>query len=201
MIKMTELEKIYMDNYREYFSSLSPISDEIWEFYKQFVEVQYLKKGEFFTKVGSPGNVYGYVAKGLLKQYFTTYEGKEYITAFTPHNRMVSDYVSLIKEVPARTDIIALEDCTLLTIARVGSRQEMGLIATLEAVGRRLAEIRYIEKEDKEWDFLCLEAKDRYKKFCKDKADIIERLSQTDIASYLGISNVSLSRIRSSLNK
>ena len=196
-----ESEQKYIQSYRDYFHSLSPISDETWSFYRPFIETEYLEKGSFFTKVGSPGNKYAYVAKGLFKQYFTTKEGKEYITSFIEPNRMVSDYVALIQNNPSRTDIVAIEDSILLTIKTQGARKQMELNPTLEAIGRCLAEIRYIEKENKEWDFLHLDAKDRYLKFCSERADILGRLSQIEIASYLGISNVSLSRISNNLKK
>ena len=76
----------------------------------------------------------------------------------------------------------------------------MAHVYTWERIGRCLAEIRFVEKSEREWSFLCENATERYLKFCKEHPQLLQRVSQNDIACYLGISNVSLSRIVSKLS-
>lgn len=57
-----------------------------------------------------------------------------------------------------------------------------------------------MKKEQREYEFLCLSAAERYLLFCQREAELVPRLSQLDIARYLGITPVALSRIRRRLN-
>ena len=90
------------------------------------------------------------------------------------------------KMIPARTNILALEDSVVLLIDKRGARHEMALNPTWEGIGRVLAEIGYMQKEDKEWEFLCLDATERYKKLCKSRPGIIRNSANQILQALLG---------------
>ena len=198
MIETKDKHDKYLEEYRNYFSSLLySISDHHWDSYKSSIEIQYFKKGELFLRPGDNANRYGFVVKGLFKQYFSTSEGKHYITSFISEKRIASDFISLIKDIPARSTIKAITDSAVLVVPKKSKIIKNLVSDSIEqGIQGVFAEINYIEKESREREFLSLTAAKRYRKFCSEKAELIENLSQSDIASYLGINYTSLSRIR-----
>jgi CRP-like cAMP-binding protein len=96
---------------------------------------------------------------------------------------------------PARTHIEALEDCDLL----VGRYEDLRALYRRhpgwQAAGRLIAEQHFIAKERREYEFLQQSASERYLAFRNERPDLAGRLAQYQVASYLGITPVALSRI------
>lgn len=189
----------YYGQYRKYLSSLLPLSSEEWESFSDLIDTKYLKKGELFLEESSPfKSNYGFVVEGILKQYFITNDGKEHITAFITENEIAADFIGMLKEIPCGTNIEALKDSVILSVSKPESWDKGDASLIFDVIEKVLAEINCIDKADRERDFLSLNATERYRKFCLDYANILNDISQSDAASYLGISSVSLSRIRGS---
>lgn len=188
----------YYGQYRNTLSNLISISDENWDYYSSLIKVEHIQKGDLYIETGLNGNKYGFIAEGLLKQYFTTMEGKDHIVSFIGENMIAADFVALRKNLPARNSIEALEDTVILSLSIPRSEQEVQSIFSWEELVKTLIESRYLEKETRELELLSLNATERYDKFCIENSSIIGCLTQSDIASYLGINPASLSRIRGS---
>lgn len=194
MTRKEIIEKQLLDTLR-YFGE---ISEQDWGSLIQHFNFKEFKKGEIILKPGDRADFSFFIGKGLIKKYFLTENGKEVITNFDGENRMVSDYVSLIQGSPSRIYIEAIEDTeTLLSSYGFKDKVEKNS-AFWQKNNRILAEKRYVEKCDREYNLLFYKAEKRLEVFKEEFGNTFSRIAQKDIASYLGITPQSLSRL---LNK
>lgn len=172
--------------------------DKKFDFYEIFKE-ESLKKGQFFIQEGQVQKKLGFISKGLVKYYYIDNKGNEWIKNFAIEGDFIASYGSLIYQSPSLYFIEALEDTSLLTIAY---EVFQGLVSTSKIWGdaaRKFTEKVYYKKEVREASFLKMDATERYLNFLKDYKHLINRVEIKDIASFIGISQVSLSRIRKNI--
>lgn len=156
-----------------------------------------LEKGEYFVRRGDVATTIGFMASGLIRYFYVADSGKEIIRYFCEGKSFVSSYTSVLKGTPSLYAIQALERTFLITIRATDwfglsqSHPVWGTITqAIQAYALTLAEKR-------EYALVSLDAKARYLQFLEDFPGLENRLKQYDIASYLGITPVALSRIRS----
>ena len=154
-----------------------------------------LKKGEFLQREGEKARYGAFVVKGLLRSYVIDNKGKEHIIQFAPENWWISDKSGMTEGL-ASFFIDAIEDAEVLLIDVAGHRLLMEKIpgyAALFSVGMQkrgaVKDIRIIHS-------LTATAEERYNDFLKTHPTIALRLPQHMLASYLGITPETLSRIR-----
>lgn len=136
------------------------------------------------------------VRKGLLKAYYIRADGKEHIKSFQPEDSIIGSMVALIDDEPSTLSLVAVEpsDLVAMPYARLeAAAQESlelssALISFLSAYGRR--------KERREFELLCLSPEDRYHQLLSSSPSLAERISQAELAAYIGVTPQALSRIK-----
>lgn len=182
-----------LKNYLQSFMSIPPLE---WPHLIKSLRYRSLKKDEHFFKQGEVFGEIGFVAKGLLYNYYTNRAGDEFVKIFVKEGEPVSPYSSQIQGIPANYSCKALENTHLITLKFEALQNLYRRHACWERLGRLNAEKYFINKESREHEFLIADAKGRYEHFVRDHQELINRVPQYLIASYLGMSPVSLSRIR-----
>jgi CRP-like cAMP-binding protein len=140
-------------------------------------------------------NVY-FVKSGLLKAYYVRSDGKEHIKSFLPEGSIIGSMVALIDNDPCTFSLSAVEDGTAIALpyrnledaARTDVLLANSLIGFLSAYGKR--------KERREYELLSLSPADRLTILTKTMPDIASRVSQADLAAYIGVTPQALSRIK-----
>ena len=160
-----------------------------------------IKKGEYFLMAGDVPEYIGFVISGLLRLFYIDNNGVEINKHFCVENTLAISYSAFLQRQESRFYIQALEDTRLLIIDHETYRHLLDGHVCWQIVARKLAEMLFILKEKREWEFLLQDAQERYLQFLEDYPDLEQRLSQYHIASYLGITPESLSRIRSGLRQ
>jgi CRP-like cAMP-binding protein len=128
--------------------------------------------------------------------YYLDATGTEWTKSFCVAGNVVAAYSALLRGEPSRLYIQALEPSTLL-IADFAAYQTLTLEHPCwQIVNCKLAESLFIKKEQRESELLLDDAPTRYQKFLDEYPGLEARVKQYHIASYLGITPVSLSRIR-----
>lgn len=155
-----------------------------------------LKKGEFFVRSGFMADSIGFVVSGLLRYYYTDRNGVEYTKAFAAENDFAVAYASMLLKQPSAFSIEALENTVLLCIKYSDWEKLLESVPCWNIVARKVVEKVYIMKQLRERELLLEDAQSRYLHFMEQYPSLHKRLKQHYIASYLGISPVSLSRIR-----
>lgn len=162
-------------------------------------QIHTLRKGEFFIRAGDVPQVIGFTISGILRLYYMDTDGNEFTKSFCAENSFVAAYSALLLKQPSRLFIQALEDVKLLIADYSAYRSLSNLYPGLQQLSCKIAEYLFIKKEQRESSLLLDDAKTRYLSFLEAYPGLEARLKQHYIASYLGITPVSLSRIRTQL--
>lgn len=155
-----------------------------------------LKRGEFLTRAGEVADQVGFVVKGLFRKLHVTSGGKAVVRGFGGPGAVVGAYVSLLTGTPSYLSVEALRDSELFTLPWSELNALYARHACFQTLGRRMAEVTLLEREARAHELLTLTASERYARFLETNPKLVEELRDYDIASYLGITPVSLSRIR-----
>ncbi len=186
----------YHKHLREAINKCTQIDDKTWELLEPHIYEKSLKKQEYFAEKGKIAKDLAYVVNGNMRHYYMR-DGEEKTTYFYFENHFVAAYASCITHSPSQLTIQALTDCDLLVFPYAIMKQLYEQSHTWERFGRLLSEYLVIGLEERMTGLLMLSPEERYKNLLEgNKGKILERIPQHYIASYLGITPVSLSRIR-----
>ena len=166
--------------------------DEIQNLFK----VENYSSGEYFIREGDIPCKIGFITKGLMKYYYIDFDGNEWIKYFSAENDFVASYASFLYKVPSLYYIEAMEDTNILSIDFNSYINNINKSKTWCTVARKYTEKIYYEKEKREASFLKENGSERYANFLNEYKHLIDRISIKDIASFIGLTPVSLSRIR-----
>jgi CRP-like cAMP-binding protein len=186
---------------RKHASIFSAIPDGDWELLLPHLEVKELKKNTFFVKEGKRSFDVGLVLDGMLRQYYTK-DGEEKTTYFFFENHFVNAYISCITGKPSHLTIEALSDVQYISFPYPVLLELYDKSMAWQKFGRLVAEYLGAGLEERMVSLLLHSPEERYLNLLNsNKRKIIERIPQHYIANYLGITPVSLSRIRKRLMK
>jgi CRP-like cAMP-binding protein len=153
------------------------------------------EKGDFFLADGQICKQVGFVTKGLLR-YYINHDGEDKTYDFAQENNFVCNYESFIPRTPSTKNIQALEDCEILQISYDDLQLFYKSISQAERFGRLVIEQVFIQTLQDLSSFYTDTPELRYEKIFKKHPDLLQRMSQYHIASYVGVKPQSLSRIR-----
>jgi CRP-like cAMP-binding protein len=139
-----------------------------------------------------------FIIKGLVRLYYTK-DGEEITGYIFKEYLFASSYDSFLRQVPGIQTLETLEDCDLLVITYNRLQQLYNELPKMHIVARKVAEQRFINAQLMLSSFILDSPEERYRKFEEQHGDLLLRVPHHIIASYLGITPVSLSRIRKRL--
>jgi CRP-like cAMP-binding protein len=157
-----------------------------------------LKKKKYFAEPGAVCSDIGFVVSGSVRYYYIK-DGEEITNYFSFENEFVSSYKSFLTRQSGFSYIQALEDTELVTISYKNMQLMLAtplLAHKMERFGRLVAEYYLICYEDRMSSFITKTPEERYIELLNTGPDILRRMPQHYIAHFLGITPVSLSRIR-----
>jgi CRP-like cAMP-binding protein len=155
-----------------------------------------LRKRQYLVQAGDVFRYECFVNKGSLRTYHIDNNGQEHIVMFAFEDWWTGDMYSFLSGQPALYNVDALEDAELLLIEKSQLEQLYIDIPKFDRFFRILLQNAYISMQRRISDNMSLTAEERYLDFIKRYPHFEQRLSQKQIASYLGITPESLSRIR-----
>lgn len=158
-----------------------------------------VKKNEYFLRAGDVPQRIGFNVSGLMRLFYIDSNGTEFIKHFCMENTLAISFSAFLLREESKFSIQAIEDTKLLTINYKTYREILDSHVCWQIVSRKLAELLYIIKEKREYELLMNSAQERYLQFLEDYPNLEHRLNNYHIASYLGITPESLSRIRTNL--
>jgi CRP-like cAMP-binding protein len=160
-----------------------------------------VKKNEYFLRARDIPQRIGFNVSGLMRLFYIDSNGTEFIKHFCMENTLAISFSAFLLREESKFYIQAIEDTKLLTINYETYREILDSHVCWQIVSRKLAELLYIIKEKREYELLMNSAQERYLQFLEDYPNLEDRLNNYHIASYLGITPESLSRIRTNLRK
>ncbi len=175
---------------------LAPIPAREWRHLERRLEPRVLAAGETLTRAGDVAEDIGFVLSGLVRKVHVTARGQAVVRDFATAGSVVGAYASLLTRKPSYLSVEALEPTRLFVLSWSELEALYERHVCWQVVGRRFAENALLEREARAHDLLTLSASERFARFCESHRAILPRLRNYDIASYLGITPVSLSRLR-----
>jgi CRP-like cAMP-binding protein len=158
-----------------------------------------LAAGEYLQRAGEVSRYAAFVAIGCLRNFVIDARGKEHIVQFGPETWWIADSISLSKGTPSAYFIEAVEDSELLLIDPAGQQHLIDRVPAYAASFRIGLQRHAAAKDQRIVSSLSATAEERYLEFLQTYPSIVQRVPQTMLASYLGMTPETLSRIRKNL--
>jgi len=187
-----------LNTFREQLKKFVDFNEAEWILFTQHLSFSSIKKKHYFAEADKACDKVGFVASGAVR-YFHMKDGQDITGYFSFENEFVSSYKSYLTGQPGHVYIQALEDTRLITFTRRDMDQMLAnpmLAYKMERFGRLVSEYYLICYEDRVTSFVTQTPEERYLQLLSTGREILQRMPQHYIANFLGITPVSLSRIR-----
>ena len=192
-IAMTERE----ENVFRQLKDFAPLTDKDLAESEPFWKARKMKKGDFFNMQQMVCNDLGLIVKGIFRIYYRDPDTKEDKNIFFfSENQFVVSFRSFVSRSACWYFIEAMEDAEIFFISYQDLNNLYETHPTWAKFGRLLAELFFKIAQTRTEEFIFFSHEERYKRLLHEHPDIINRIPAYHIASYLGITNPSLSRIR-----
>jgi CRP-like cAMP-binding protein len=186
--------ELLLNYIRKYTSIL--VSDEDFEIIKSHFYIKKIRKKQYFLQEGQVCKHFGFVIKGAMRQYSIDEKGVEHFVQLAIENWWVGDRESWVMLSPSRYNIDAWEDSELLLISYADTMKLFQLYPALAEMMRKMDERNNIARQKRITSAISDTAEKRYTDFANDYPDLLQRFPQHIIASYIGITKDTLSRVR-----
>ncbi len=199
---MKTIEQKGLDIFYTTLSTIAYIPKDEWEKILPKIKHLHLNKDEYFVRAGSIPDKMAFIISGIFRLFYITETGDEKILVFREEGRMIAAFSSFLENKLSWFNIQALEDADLLYFDLVGLADYKNFLNSnqcWQTLSARYTEMLFVEKEKREGEFLSDDAETRYYKFMIIYTNIEKRIHHYNIASYLGISPITLSRLRKKL--
>lgn len=153
-------------------------------------------KGEYIFMQGDSDKSLYFIQSGLLKAYYTSDDGKESVKSFLLPNDIIGSLASGYADGGCTFSLICLESTILrkLSFEMIFETSKKDLEMANNMIELLISFA--MKKEKREFEFLCLSAEERFCKILESSPIILEKVTQNDLARYLGVTPVGLSRIK-----
>lgn len=176
-----------------------PLPD--WHHVAPVIRLVRLRPGEHLFRVGQTQPFVFFVRRGVLKMVYETDDGNEWIKAFAGEGAFFSSLSALQPGGQTTFSVLALQEAVVekvdYAVLHALGEQHMAW----QRVLRRAFEIYGFRKEKREKDLLTLSAQERYRNFVLEHPDLESRISQKDLAGYIRVTPVGLSRIKARMRR
>lgn len=174
---------------------ISPLSDEAKQALSTITKTVPFTKGDYILEEGKVCNYLYFVEQGCLRGYYNL-DGKEVTYWLSTEGMFATSFYSFISRKPSYETIRALEDSSLIAIHFDDLTSLYKDFHEIETLGRLVNERYYLQLEERTYALQFLSAKERYEKMLSNNPTWLQRISLGFLASYLGITQETLSRIR-----
>jgi len=179
----------------DFINRMYPLSDEIMEFMSSRTTFKKVSKGKFLLKPGDFCKDYYYIHKGILRSYIK-YEEKEITIWINPEGEITTSIRSIAGSRVSDEYIQVIENAELVIIPFDAMRELYDTFPEMNRVGRMLLEEYYAASEERVYIARLPNAQARYQHFINSRPELLNRIPLKYVASYLGITLETLSRLR-----
>lgn len=184
--------ELYFKNFNE----KVPLNADEQALIQKYLSVKKLRKKQYLLQEGDVCKTIAFVEKGVLRSYTVDDNGSEHIMQFALENSFISDLYSFLTAEPATYNIDALEDAELVLISKSAHEELLKISARYEKFIRGLITSAYVALQKRINSIISLTLEERYEMFMTLYPHVAQRVPQHMIASYMGLTPETLSRVR-----
>jgi CRP-like cAMP-binding protein len=157
-----------------------------------------LKKEDYFSEAGKIPKQVGFVLQGVIRGCYYSNKGEEITRCFISENSLVCDYVNFEAETSSSEYLQAITDCSLAVFSKKNWEELSQIIVGWDNIKNKMVQLCMYQKSRK-GPVISQDATTRYLEFMENYPSLINRIPLSYIASYLGVTQQSLSRIRKNI--
>ena len=161
--------------------------------------IKELSKEEYFSEAGKISQEVGFVLEGIVRVCYYNNKGEEVTKYFIEENNLVVDLESFENEIPSSAYVPAVTDCKILIFSRKNWQELSDTIVGWDAIVHKLISKALRQKVERRSPLISEDATTRYLTFLEIYPNVVNRVPLSYVASYLGITQSSLSRIRKNI--
>lgn len=184
-----------------YLWSTGQLSTEEINFSLQFFKPIRLKKGDFFIREDESCRYIGFIVCGGVKAYALDKDGKENVTCFKFENEFVTSFQEFVQQKKSIRSIRAIEDSIIYRINFPDYQQLLTHVTAWNEVIKSVMELEYSQKESYMINYNNRSALDKYSYILTNEPILVKRVATQDLASYLGITQRSLTRAKGQIHR
>jgi CRP-like cAMP-binding protein len=182
------------------FKQFSDFHDSELEIIMPYFEPKEFRKKTTLLHIGKVSNEVFYLVKGCIRLYCEK-EGEELSTYFFTENMFAGSYDSFLSRKPSKVAIETMEECEVLVLTYQGQGRLYEIFPKMNEFIRKAIEQRFVLLHDLFISYLLNSPEERYLTLLNERPELLQRIPQHQIASFLGVTPVSLSRIRNRIAK
>lgn len=157
------------------------------------------KKDEYFSEAGKIASQVGFVVDGILRVCYYNNEGEEITKYFIEENNLVVDLESFDNQIISSSYVQAITDCKMIIFSRKDWLELLQTIVGFDVIVNKIISRALLLKVERRSPLVTEDATKRYLKFLEIYPNVVNRIPLSYVASYLGVTQSSLSRIRKNI--
>lgn len=185
-------------NFKNHLAKVISMDDKSFDIATEYFQIEKIFKGEYLVKEGQICNKIAYINEGLFRIY-NLKDGIEINTCFCKEDSIITSFNSFVNQIPSIESIQALENSVLVTLSMRNLLKLQNVSAIWQKIRQLLTEKECLRLSDRASSLSFESALEKYENLLKYQREIIQRVSIQHIASYIGVSRETLSRIRSKI--
>jgi CRP-like cAMP-binding protein len=193
--------KDQFDQLYHYMKTISPIPEEDWDIGYKILKLKTVSANQIIFSKGDVFTDILFINKGLIRTYYISEEGNDITFQIYEENSFAVDFSSFISRQPSQLVCETLETSEIVFIPYLEVGELYKSLPSFTHFGKRAAEAAFIRAYNRALSLLTRTASERYDRLIIERPSLMQRLPQYYIASYLGITPQSLSRIRAKKTK
>lgn len=183
----------------DHINQIHPLTTAEIEALSTKVRLKKLRRKQYLLQEGDLCSHYNFVLKGCLRMYRVDQKGTEHILQFAAENWWITDIGSLHQDTPSQLFIDALETSEVLQLSKSDLIQLYVQFPVFDRYFRVLVENAFVKMQERVLQNISSTAEERYLTFLKNYPQLANRVTQVQIAAYIGVTPEFLSKIRQQL--
>lgn len=184
------------DIFLKYLTDKIALSEQEIQLIESVCTSKKLRKKQFLLQEGEVWHYNAFICRGLVKTFSIAENGTEHIISFAPENYWTGDRESLINGTPSRLNIDAIEPTELIIIEKSDFEKICADIPQLNQLMNQIIQKSFIVSQNRILANISFTAEEKYQNFLEKYPHIVNRIPQHMIASFIGITPETLTRLR-----
>lgn len=187
-----------MKDFIDYILQFGNLNQQQLNFITSKAKAVELRKDEYFSEAGKIPRQVGFVVKGVIRGCYYSNKGEEITRCFILENNMAVDYVNFEAGATSTEYLQASTDCTLMVFSKQDWEElSLTIVGWVNIKNKMVQQCMY--QKSRKSPVISQDATTRYLEFLENYPTLTNRVSLSHIASYLGVTQQSLSRIRKNI--
>lgn len=189
-----------MKEFIEYILQFGSLNQQQIDLISKKATELHLKKDEYFSEAGKIAQQVGFVLDGIVRVCYYNNKGEEITKYFIDENNLVVDLESFENEIASTAYVQAITDTTIMVFSKKDWKELSNTIVGWDAIVHKVVSRALMQKVERRSPQISEDATTRYLKFLEIYPNVVNRVPLSFVASYLGVTQSSLSRIRKNIS-